>query len=121
MAVLNGPPVPESSGTPAQSASLRDPKFESVTATNSMISLPVQESDSTPSKFSSEDTITERTSGPEENTDEPDLRKGRSVSFHETLHSSLAAAESHREETWKPDPPPPPLFDDFDNDDDWLI
>ena len=50
----------------------------------------------------------------------PDFKKERSVSFLETLHSSLAAAESHREpeQIWKPDPPPPPLFDD--DDDEWL-
>ena len=48
--------------------------------------------------------------------------KERSVSFLETLHSTLAAASLHNEHgtTWKPDPPPPPLFDDFDNEDDWL-
>ncbi len=46
----------------------------------------------------------------------------RSISFLETLHSSLAAASLQNEHgtTWKPDPPPPPLFDDFDNEDDWL-
>ena len=45
-----------------------------------------------------------------------------SISFLETLHSSLAAASLQNEHgtTWKPDPPPPPLFDDFDNEDDWL-
>lgn len=48
--------------------------------------------------------------------------KERSISFLETLHSSLAAASLQNEHgtTWKPDPPPPPLFDDFDNEDDWL-
>lgn len=46
--------------------------------------------------------------------------KERSISFLETLHSSLAAASLQNEPTWKPDPPPPPLFDDFDNEDDWL-
>jgi len=55
---------------------------------------------------------------PEDTIVDPDLKKERSVSFLETLHSSLAAAESHRDEQiWKPDPPPPPLFDD---DDEWL-
>ncbi|XP_057378341.1 FK506-binding protein 15-like [Daphnia carinata] len=46
----------------------------------------------------------------------------RSVSFLESLHSSLAAAslQNEHETVWKPDPPPPPLFDDFDNEDDWL-
>lgn len=47
-------------------------------------------------------------------------RKERSISFLETLHSSLAAASLQNEQAWKPDPPPPPLFDDFDNEDDWL-
>lgn len=48
--------------------------------------------------------------------------KERSVSFLESLHSSLAAAslQNEHETVWKPDPPPPPLFDDFDNEDDWL-
>ncbi len=46
--------------------------------------------------------------------------KERSISFLETLHSSLAAASLQNEQAWKPDPPPPPLFDDFDNEDDWL-
>ena len=46
--------------------------------------------------------------------------KERSLSFLETLQSSLAAAQSSHEPVWKPDPPPPPLFDDFENDDDWL-
>lgn len=47
--------------------------------------------------------------------------KGRSVSFLETLHNTLAAAQSSHEPTWKPEPPPPPLFDDFEeDDDDWL-
>lgn len=47
--------------------------------------------------------------------------KERSISFLETLHSSMAAASLQNEQTWKPDPPPPPLFDDFDNEDDWLV
>jgi hypothetical protein len=48
--------------------------------------------------------------------------KERSISFLETLHSTLAAASLQNEHgtMWKPDPPPPPLFDDFDNEDDWL-
>jgi hypothetical protein len=56
---------------------------------------------------------------PEDTIVDPDLKKERSVSFLETLHSSLAAADSHRDEQiWNPDPPPPPLFDD--DDDEWL-
>ena len=47
--------------------------------------------------------------------------KERSVSLLETLQSSLAAASLQNEQAWKPDPPPPPLFDDFDNEDDWLV
>ena len=46
--------------------------------------------------------------------------KERSLSLLETLQSSLAAASLENEHVWKPDPPPPPLFDDFDNEDDWL-
>lgn len=67
-----------------------------------------------------EDTVPTAETSNVANSDPENDRKERSISFLETLHSSLAAASLQNEPTWRPDPPPPPLFDDFDNEDDWL-
>jgi len=44
--------------------------------------------------------------------------KENPISYMESIQNSLAAAKSHIQD-WKPEPPP--LFEDFNEEDDWLM
>jgi len=50
----------------------------------------------------------------------PKEMKSNQISLMESIQTSLAAAQSHIQD-WKPEPPPPPLFEDFNEEDDWLM
>lgn len=132
MAVLNGEalqstpsvslpkaePVPAIQVVPIEEVSSKDPVIEVTVTKDAEATMIIAASSPLNGETSS---LKEEEHLDSNKLDAEEGNKGRSVSFLETLHNTLAAAQSHHEPTWKPDPPPPPLFDDFEeDDDDWL-